>query len=594
MKQPYPIIAAVLLCTMCGPAAAAVTAALDRDQIAEGETVQLSLQRDGQGGGEPDLGPLKKDFDVLGSSSSSNIQLVNGHLSSQRQLQLTLAPRHTGTLQIPALSWDGEQTQPLGLTVAASSAAASGSGQAAGNSQAPVFLTSTLSQQRPYVQGSVLLTVQIHAAQPLYQASLDFGGNSDVSVLQIGKDRQFSESRDGRRYDVIERRYLLQPQRSGSISLDGPTLDAQVTVAGRGIPDPFGPGSPFSRAFGGTPFSGMFGTTKPVRLHGDAIGLEVRPRPAAATARDWLPATQLSVEESWTPDGAEVHAGDPLTLHLRLRATGLSGAQLPDLGAELSLPEGLKAYPDQAKLGTELQGSDIVGTRSQDIALIADRAGRYQVPALRVQWWDTAKDMQREVLLPQRTLEVAASAGGSTAPAEPRPAPPAPQGGGADKDAKQPPASAPLAPTTSAWPWISLTLLVLWLATLAAWWRKRKSARSPGIPPEPAAVPAPAPVVEAGVARRAFQQACRDKDPHAARQNLLRWARAVYPTQAPAGLEALSRRLDPAAAPLLQQLDRACYAGGTWDGDQLLQALHSLEPKQAMSQPKTALPDLYS
>jgi hypothetical protein len=593
MKTSTPLLAAALLCGLCGSAMAAVTASLDRDQVADGETVQLTLQHDGQGGGQPDLGPLKKDFDVLGTSTSSNLTLVNGHFSSQREVQLTLAPRHGGTLQIPPLSWDGEQSQPLSLTVSGGGSAAAGNSSqdnGGGSQSAPVFLTSSLDQSQPYVQGTAVLTVQVHASQPLYQASLDLSGNADVAVQQLGKDQHSSETRNGRHYDVIKRKYLLQPQRSGKLSLDGPELDAQVMVSDNNVPSPFGPNSPFGRAFGNA-----FSTARPLRLHGDTIELDVRPRPATATGRDWLPAKQISVEQSWKPDSDSVHAGDPLTLHLRLRATGLTGAQLPDLSSELALPDGLKAYPDQAKLDTQLQNGEVVGTREQDIALIADRPGHYEVPALHLPWWDTQKDQPREVVLPERTLDVLPAAG---APATPPPAavqtPPATATAPAGANQAPPsptPATLSVVLAHPIWFWVSVVLGLLWIGTVIAWWRKRPTAPSPRVAPEVAANPSV--VVEAGEARRAFQQACRSNDPQAARRSLLQWARAVWPAQPPAGLEALAQHLDAAAGALLRQLDRACYAGGQWNGGELAQKLKTLEPEREPQKPARALPELY-
>src|SRR3546814_155023 len=74
--------AALLLWSLC--AQAAVTAQLDREQMQPGESVQLNLERDGSGGAELDLSPLKKDFDVLGRSSGSSIQIINGSISRHK------------------------------------------------------------------------------------------------------------------------------------------------------------------------------------------------------------------------------------------------------------------------------------------------------------------------------------------------------------------------------------------------------------------------------------------------------------------------------------------------------------------------------
>jgi hypothetical protein len=328
-------------------------------------------------------------------------------------------------------------------------------------------------------------------------------------------------------------------------------------------------------------------------LQGDPLVLEVRPRPAGVSAQDWLPAQQLSLEESKNPSTGPVHAGEPYTRHLRVSALGLSAALLPNLAERMPLPDGLKAYPDQPTLNNAEQGDSVNGSREQDIALIASRPGRYQLPAMRLAWWDTVHNRPREAVLPARTLDVLPAAGGNSS-APPLAASPL---GPASAAPAAPTAIAPLAAPsgmTSAWPWVSLLLGMLWLATLTAWWRGRRPA-SPIRSVPVAAVPG-ADSIRAGAARKAFRQACHDHDAAAARRHLLDWAGAVWPHDPPAGLNALARRVpDPDAAKLLRELDRACYAGGDWQGEPLAKALAILGgPAADQPNEKTSgLPALY-
>src|SRR3546814_18549147 len=88
--------AALLLWSLC--AQAAVTAQLDREQMQPGESVQLNLERDGRGGAEPDQSPLQKDFDVLGRSSGSSIQNINGSISRHKTEAVTVSPQPRDTL----------------------------------------------------------------------------------------------------------------------------------------------------------------------------------------------------------------------------------------------------------------------------------------------------------------------------------------------------------------------------------------------------------------------------------------------------------------------------------------------------------------
>ncbi|MDA8127954.1 MAG: BatD family protein [Betaproteobacteria bacterium] len=585
---PCRFLVSIALLGMSQAVAAAVTAQLEPTQVGAGEAVQLILRHDGHTGSQPDLGPLKQDFDVLGSSTGSSLQIVNGSMSAHTEIDLTLMPKRSGTLQVPPLQWDGQITPALTLTVSGNAAAAQpGSIPASGTQH--VFLTTTLDQKQPYVQAAVTLTVRLYTDEPLYQASLELQPSNAVLVQQLGQDSQTSATRNGRSYRMIERKYLLFPQRSGRLRLDGPVLNAEVEDA-RGGNDPFGANAFFGSVFGRNPFGGMMGATRPLRVRADPLVLDVRPRPASGTGHDWLPAQKVTLAETWQPDSGPIHVGDPVTRHLHLEALGLTASQLPDLSVLMPLPDGLRAYPDQAKLNTGVQGDGVVGTRDQDIALIASRSGRYRIPPLHLSWWDTRRNLQREVDLPARTLTVLPGSGGvaaSTAPpsqAAGTPLPPAESAGRAS--------GRPAAPESPLWRWLSLGLGMLWLGTLAAWWASRRRRAPASAKPVPAAA-ANAP--SAAGARKAFREACYANDPRAARRTLLDWARATWPHDPPLGLQALADRLGAAGPePLLKELDRVCYAGGAWQGKALADALASLaEDGKNRSRPAPALAGLY-
>lgn len=593
MKNSHRILVALVACAISLPALATVSASLERSNIGSGETVQLQLQYDGSTDTQPDLGPLKQDFDVLGSGSGSNVQVINGHMTSQTQVTVLLSPKHDGTIRIPPLQWNKQQSQVLELTVGGGGSAAPGVHAPGGD--AHVFVTATPDQKQPYVQAADMLTVRLYADQPLYQASLDFPGSGDVLVKQIGKDRQSSETRNGRSYQVVERKYLLFPQRSGKLSLDGPVLDAQVPDS-RGN-DPFGNDPVFGNMLRQMPFAGMMGSARPLRVHAKSVELNVRPRPAGATGPYWLPAQKVTLEESWSPDAANIHAGEPLTRHLHISATGLTGAQLPDPAALISVPDGIKAYPDQSKAADAIQGDTVTGSRDQDVALIATSPGRIELPAVRLDWWDTAHDTRREITLPARTLDILPAAAGTATgniaamPPAANPASPAASSGSGFADRLAAEQKSGIA-TAVTWLWVSVALASLWLLTMLAWWYTRR--RVPQPRPERPDDRSQPERTDAGAAFNAFKDACRNNDPHAARKQLLAWARSAWPAQPTAGLNELSRRLgDPGLAEELRDLDRACYTGTPWLGASLLKMLPAPPVLKSLAENRHELPELY-
>lgn len=602
-------LTALLTGSLCLSTWAAVTASLNKDQVVLGERVQLVIVNTGKGDQQPDTSALRQDFEILGTQRGTSMQIANGHMSSQTQFTVLLAPKHSGTIHIAPIQWGGEQSAALELTVGAN---ANGSSNTA---ESQISMSGTLDQKQPYVQSAVVLSLRLSVGVPMPQASLDLQGNSDVLVRQIGKDQQHSESRNGRVYQVIERKYLLIPQRSGTISLKGPVLQAQVQDDAASSGNDSDIDSFFGNVFGQN--MGRFARPmRTVHLQANAIEMNVQARPANADAGNWLPAQKLTLEETWHPDPQQgtIHAGEPLTRHLRLSALGVTAGQLPDLANLMQVPDGIKKYPDQAKTDEGLQGETIQSSRDQDIALVASAPGHYVLPALRLTWWDTVSRTQRTIELPERSLDVmpATGAGASALGAAPSTSIVAPANNngathGADANGSGANGSnlngallqaKHVAKTTTPWVGISGVLALLWIGTLWLWWRSRR----PGLQRTPVASAksntdssTPAPPRSASAALAALQRACSANDARLARQHLLDWASAVWPQSPPRGLYQLAERLgDARYTGPLQQLDRACYVANTpWDGTALAQAFAQPPKPDAAVKRKPLIPDLY-
>ena len=79
-SKPSRLLALGLLLALATGSALAdgLRAYFDRSQVHEGDTLTLNIEKAGAGAsGSPDLGPLAQDFDVLGTSNSTQIRIVN-------------------------------------------------------------------------------------------------------------------------------------------------------------------------------------------------------------------------------------------------------------------------------------------------------------------------------------------------------------------------------------------------------------------------------------------------------------------------------------------------------------------------------------
>ena len=88
------IIACALLLLVSLGAAAQPRAWLDRDRIAEGETVTLNIQT--VAATAPDYTPLQREFTISGNSSRRQFEMVNGRSSTRTLYAVALQPRRDG------------------------------------------------------------------------------------------------------------------------------------------------------------------------------------------------------------------------------------------------------------------------------------------------------------------------------------------------------------------------------------------------------------------------------------------------------------------------------------------------------------------
>jgi hypothetical protein len=618
-------------------AQAAVTATLDRQQLYEGERLRLTIEVSGQGQGvEPDLGPLEQDFDILGTSSGSQFSIINGRASSRVQWQISLAPKRLGELSIPALEVGDERTEPLHVQVLeVPEGALGGPGD-------DVFVELTLerpagvgAEEPVMVQQQLPLVVRLYSALPLRGGSLSDPRAEGAGLERLGPDRRFEARRDGRDYQVIERRYSLSPERSGELRIPPVVFEGELTPSARAAGAPgrnsgtgFGNSRldrmfedfPFASNFASDPLS-LFEPGQPVRAQSEALRLQVAARPEDFAGQHWLPAEALSVEDSWAAQPPSLAVGEPVTRTLTLVAKGLAGSQIPDV--DMGIPADVRGYREPTANETRTDGQAVFAVSRQAMTLIPTRPGRLELPELRVRWWDIKAQRERETLVPALSLAVAA---GSGAPAPADQAAPAaagaadhgagaaPAAGGAGREFAGDETEGARRALGGSVGW-SLVAAVLGLLALAAGgvWAMVAFGRSTGgtgararVPGAPGATGAAASKPRLSALREAVRLAAAADDAKATADALLTFARARWPADPPLNLGMLARRFastarvaatGEVAAAAVTALERNLYApaGGDWSGEGFWDAVRVAlgQPGAPEAEVDVELPELY-
>lgn len=518
-------------------AAADITAVVDRTQVALGDSFRLILTAtDGETLTDVNLAVLERDFAILQKSSTNQTSIVNGRRSHTRQLQIDLAPRVEGNLQIPGLRVGSTVTDPIAISVTAAPEIASG--------DQPLLFEAEVDRDQVYVQGQVILTLRVMQAinlegSNITQLELD---NAYVKTLE---QKSFQRTIDGRPWLVHEVRYAIFPEQSGTLEIPAQVFSGREAVSRRSLFD-------------------LGSNGKRLRRVTQPLSIEVLPRPRQFPDGEWLPARNLTITEEWSAPPEQLRVGESSTRTLRITGEGLQGAQLPPV--RFTPVDGVKFYPDQPHIAESEVATGLLGTRQDSAALVPTRAGELTLPEIRIPWWDTDNETVRYAVLPARTVTIAPGAA-ATAPAPVAPAT-------VTTDAAATPAPAPQG-STLPWQILSGFSSLGWLLTIGylLWQRKREH-------------PAAATTGSTGSQRerhtfRALQRACTENDPSAARTALIQWACTASGDRTLTSLEQVCAHFgDAALDSAVATLDSALYSGtaqaDAWTGTALETAVTAL------------------
>ena len=430
------VLYALLFASGLDSAHAATRAWLERNEVAVGESVILNIESD-EATATPDLSPLMADFALEGQSKNHSVEWINGRQQSRTTYAVTIAPKRGGSLTVPALQVGSQQTQPLALQVsgAATPTAADGSSGA--------FLETEVDDANPYVQQSVGVTMRLLYGVPLASGELDLDTPEGASLQRVGEDVQSTREVNGRRYNVVERKFLLIPERSGTLTIPAPRF------VGRGA--------------GGWMDDFLGGNSRELRANGTPKTLTVRAQPANAP-QPWLPLRDLRMRYVAAPQS--LRAGEAAELVVEVIAQGATQAQMP----EIPVPSiaGAQVFAEPPQYDETFSGGSPQVKLTRRYSIVPNGAGKLTIPGIKLGWWDVRSSAAKTATLPDLDLGVAAGSGNFSGSALPN----ATQGttavdvGAAAGDSMRIP--------VRAWVWMAVAFAGLWLLTLVwAVWRRR-------------------------------------------------------------------------------------------------------------------------
>jgi len=523
--------------------ATTLSAQVDPAQVMPGQAFHLILELDENApAGLPDFSPLQYDFQINGTAHRASYMFIDGQSKASSSWTVTLTPKHTGKLTIPAIQVGHARSTPSSSEVTNTPHVSAKS-----ISTAPataLFIQTTASDTQPFINQQLTYTVKIYHNSSILDAMYQPPQLSDALIIPLGENRQYQVIQNGRPYLVEEQKYAFFPQQSGTHMIYPPSFQALIYDD---IP-------------------------RRVRADGTSKSLDVKSIPEDFKNKPWAPAKSLALTEHYDKQDTQFDEGTTLIRTLTLRAAGLPAELLPPI--DMSKSSAFNSYPERPVLKTETQGSDIIGKTTVKISYLFNHAGQVTLPAQTVTWFNTETGKTEHSALPERIFQITARAGSPTQ------APPilqAPQ---------SKPTQTPVKSTESKLTFkhavafhaglLFLFLMVCLLVFLN--YVNRKHTRL--------------------IKRRAFKalsKACLSHQPLASHNALFIWAKLTWPKNSLINLDDIAKSASHAElSKQLKILSAALYdatQSEPWNGTALLQALRQLTKKRRHRTKKTSCSD---
>ena len=521
--------------------AATLSTKVDPTQVAPGQPFHLILELDENApSGLPDFSPLQYDFEINGTSHRASYMFIDGQSKASSSWTITLTPKRTGKVTIPAIQVGHARSTPSSIEVTNTPHVSPSSVSTAPASA--LFLQTNASESKPFINQQLVYTVKIYHNTSILDASYQPPTLSDALALPLGENHQYQVIENGRPYLVEEQKYAFFPQQSGTQILFPPSFQALIYDD---IP-------------------------RRVRADGQSKSLDVKPIPEAFKNKPWVPAKSLALTEQYDQPSINLHEGSTITRILTLRAAGLPAELLPPI--DILKSSAFNVYPEHPELQTETQGFDIVGKTTIKISYLLNQPGRVTLPEQSVTWFNTLTGKIEHSTLPERIIQVIAREDTTT------PAPP---------EVKKPePKTIHKAPVTHKHTMqhaLALHLGLLSLLLISSVFAFLKHLKNKH---------------QRFIKRRAFKtlrKACLRNQAQATHDALFVWAKLAWPKDSLLNLDDIAQVASSSElSKQLKQLSAELYNASQdapWQGEALLEALGQLNKKHARRRKKSTSSD---
>jgi hypothetical protein len=355
-----------------------ISSSVDKNEVALGDPITLSVLVSGEGGSTPDpVLPDLSDFDVYSSGKNTSITFENGKFSSTLEMSYVLVPKKIGSLTIGPLAVKQKnqtvRSDPIHIEVTKPGQIGSGTPSqrktqrtTTPNRTENFFIEQTVDKRRPYVGEQVILTFRFYTAERLWKRP----------------DLEWPELNGFIIEDLPPVRALF-PITSGEIVIDPSRLVIREDLFDSFM-DPF---NMFRRGRRAVRSRG------PQVLTTDPIKLTVRQLPSRGRPADFSGAVgQYNIKVSVDKDSVGVD--EPITMKVTLSGKG----NIKSLPA-IAIPEmrDFRVYESGKTESISNSGGEVSGSKTFEQAVIPVTSGNFQIPSIEFSFFNPARGRYQTV-----------------------------------------------------------------------------------------------------------------------------------------------------------------------------------------------------
>ncbi len=378
-------------------------ASVDRKSVSRSGRILYTLTVEGVQNASPQP-PDLKDFQVLGSSVSTQFSLVNNRTRVSKNITYTLQPTRTGDLTIPpaVLNHAGKtyRTDSVGIAVSDTASASSQSpaqsarqsqqpAAAAAEENSPLFIRTEVDRKEAYANQQITLDFKLYS-RGVRIGDLEYTPPPTVGFLEerLGDSQKYRRVIEGREYEVVKLSSAIFPVSSGELTIGPAELNGNIVIPSR------------RRGFFDGFFGDPFGERRPFSLASRPITVNVKPLPEAGQPADFSDAVgDFKFRASAAP--LSVKVGEPITVTMKITGTGNINSLSPP---KLDGLEGFKTYPPEVETKRGVAAGQIYGEKTYKQVVVPLEPDRDKIPPISFSFFDPAR--QKYITVKEKAIPV--------------------------------------------------------------------------------------------------------------------------------------------------------------------------------------------